>query len=761
MYGANSTRRVQIVVGGVLITVMTASARAQTQCNRPVGPDVIVGDIQDLTSYGSVGNISGFAVGTTSCNVGNQNLQWVATTNQHPVIAQNMYQLKNDRFQQIGMSWLKHGFLALTGNFCQCGCNGQGGTVLGVGCSDPYSSGLNGIQGSMGTGGLGPRFEVNAHTGGFQFPYTYQGMTGNAIYKRLQVNNSDLDPAQDGGGLYFVEGHYVSPDDAATGNQNNNASYRKVRVSWLVDTWTISVEDTTRQEQAAIRAWQDNDPTVSETDVQVQNDGLFVVAAKATPLPNGHYRYEYAVYNMNSDRSARSFSVPIVAGAIIENLYFHDVDYHSGDGIGGVNYDGTNWTASVSSTSVTWSTETFAQNESANALRWGTLYNFAFDADLVPDTIPGPATIGLFKPAAPTEVDASTVVPSNDIVGVTFWLPDGVPASLPPNVPVSFDVSIIPVNETVVVGSPTLHYRYDSGAFLTKPLLSLVGQLYQATLPPAECGDAPEFYLSAVGDGGSTATSPLGAPPNYYSAVMGDLIYALADNFETDQGWTVENVNVITGAWERGVPAGGGDLRDPPTDFDGSGQCYVTGIIDGNFDLDGGPTRLISPILDLSEALDPTLEFARWYNSSGFGDDPLFVEISNNDGASWTSVIGVYFGTNWAFLSFRIADFVTPNEQVRLRFTVQDNPDNSITEVGIDAVVVRDFRCVPLCIKGDMNDDAAVDGRDIDWFVQVVASGTGTPVELCAGDIQAPADGQVSFDDLDEFVNCLLASGCP
>ena len=306
MRGTISTRRAKVAIAAVLITVMTAPTPAQTPCNRPVGPDVIVGDLPNVTSYGSVDNISAFAVGTTSCNVGNQNLLWIAPTNQHPVIAQNMYQLKDGRFRQIGMSWLKHGFLALTGNFCQCGCNGQGGTVLGVGCSDPYSSGLNGLQGSQGTGGLGPRFEVNPYTGDFQFPYTYLGMTGDAIYKRLQVHNSDLDPALDGGGLHFVEGHYVTPDDAAAGNQDNNASYRKVRVSWLVDTWTISVEDSTRQEQAAVRAWQDNDPDVSETDVHVPNDGLFIVAAKATPMSNGLYRYEYAVYNMNSDRAARS-----------------------------------------------------------------------------------------------------------------------------------------------------------------------------------------------------------------------------------------------------------------------------------------------------------------------------------------------------------------------------------------------------------------------------------------------------------------------
>jgi hypothetical protein len=44
-----------------------------------------------------------------------------------------------------------------------------------------------------------------------------------------------------------------------------------------------------------------------------------------------------------------------------------------------------------------WSTEAFADNANANALRWGTLYSFWFDSEK-PVTR---AVIGLFKPGAP------------------------------------------------------------------------------------------------------------------------------------------------------------------------------------------------------------------------------------------------------------------------------------------------------------------------------------------------------------------------
>jgi hypothetical protein len=51
------------------------------------------------------------------------------------------------------------------------------------------------------------------------------------------------------------------------------------------------------------------------------------------------------------------------------------------------------------SNSITWTTETFAQNQNANAIRWGTLYNFRFDADQPPQS--NSATVGFFKTGSP------------------------------------------------------------------------------------------------------------------------------------------------------------------------------------------------------------------------------------------------------------------------------------------------------------------------------------------------------------------------
>jgi hypothetical protein len=287
-------------------------APSLAQCpNSASGPDVIVGSIPDIQNYGAIGNMGAYALGTTSCNVGDQELLWLANNNQHPVIGQNIYRLENGRFEQIGMSWLKHGFTALQQNLC-CSCNSSGtGTRLGVGCSDPYSAGLNGSQ-----SGLGPRWQVNAFTGNFSYPFSQQGQTGDRVFKRVQVVNDDVSPALHPDAEYFAEAQYVSPDDSAAGNGFNNVSWRPMSRPGTTTqgAWRLSLTGTTRREQAAIFAWAESDPTVEIKLVNVPGEGQFIAGANVIDNFDGTWRYEYAIFNNNSDFSASSFSLTSAPG---------------------------------------------------------------------------------------------------------------------------------------------------------------------------------------------------------------------------------------------------------------------------------------------------------------------------------------------------------------------------------------------------------------------------------------------------------------
>ncbi len=398
------------LAAGIGLAVIAAGALALVSVPRAsgggVGPDVTVYALEGVQNFGAVGGIRAYSIGTRSCNQGDVPLNWCdepggcgggTTDEDHPVIAQNLYRLKDGRFEQIGMSWLKHGFTALQISAPGCGdgsCSPTNGNFLGVGCTDPYSTGLNGSR------PLGLRSEVNAANGEYPFPYTEIG-SNDVADQRMQVRETDLDPAQNPGALYWIEGQYVAPDDAAAGNGLNNASYQAAFVSGT--SFNITPSGPTVQELPAIAAWQVADPLVEFGPADVPSTPVqrFHAARKVTDLGGGNFHYEYAVHNLNSDRSARSFTVAFPGAATISNAGFHDIEHHSGEP-----YATTDWTIDTSTPgAVTWSTDTFATDPNANALRWGTMFSFWFDA--TSDSAGITHTLGLFKPGTPTEIQFS------------------------------------------------------------------------------------------------------------------------------------------------------------------------------------------------------------------------------------------------------------------------------------------------------------------------------------------------------------------
>jgi hypothetical protein len=378
-----------LILGSITLALLMPSA-AKGQ-----GADVILGELFGTAVYARHNGIAAISVGTTSCNAGNQVLNWKALPdNRHPVITMNMYRLLDDRMTQIGQSWVKHGFLALQQNVCGFGCQAHSSDGLGVGCSDPYGAGTN--QGPN----LGSRRLINPATGIFdgqkaqQELATFQPTT--PIDHGLQVKESDL---ANPGARYFIEGHYIAADDAAAANGHNNVSHMEVRITQAAsgDFVITNAFPTTRptvREAPAIRAW----PYAEFSTHSVQDGGRIMVAHKVSRISRTKYRYEYAVYNMSNDRGVQSFSIP-VGNAQVSNVGSSAVLSH------GEAWENDSWQGSVANGRVTWSTKTFQQSENANAIRWGTTYSFWFDAEGAPTSAdaalahfksgPGPATISL------------------------------------------------------------------------------------------------------------------------------------------------------------------------------------------------------------------------------------------------------------------------------------------------------------------------------------------------------------------------------
>jgi hypothetical protein len=410
-------RALGLVATMACASILTHDARAQTTCQGHTGPDVIVGDITGPANYSAIGGYEALSLGSYSCNMGTQPVGWHAGTNQHPVIGGELYRYKvvngAGRFEQVGLSWLKHGFYALSNNLCCNNCQPTDGSILGVGCSDPYTASRNGDP-----TGMGPRYQVNAHTGFFIYPPPAPsgGNTG-----RLEVAVTDLEVSSSGGTRYFGNCQYVTPDDATANNQNNNSSYREVTVTGSGSAWTFGFTGGTHREIPAIKAWQACESGVTMTNIQLANEGLLIFGFKTTPLSGGQYHYEYAIYNMNSDLSVGSFSLPVPANVTLSNVGFHDVTRRGGDGGGGINYDGTDWPHTNAGGNLSWSTSTFAQNQNANAIRWGTTYNFHFDANASPTS--GTITIGTFKNAG--SVQTTSDVPGGTVTNAPFCFGDG------------------------------------------------------------------------------------------------------------------------------------------------------------------------------------------------------------------------------------------------------------------------------------------------------------------------------------------------
>jgi subtilisin family serine protease len=277
-----------------------------------------------------------------------------------------------------------------------------------------------------------------------------------------------------------------------------------------------------------------------------------------------------------------------------------------------------------------------------------------------------------------------------------FNYPNGLPSLINPSGGTTVRVEVLAGGETPQPGTGVLHVNDGSGwnAF---PMDEVTDNIYDGEFPAVQCGNTVLYYFTAESTDGNIISDPSGAPTAsvYDAPAASGISVVFADDFQTDKGWTVSNENLTDGAWQRGVPAGDGTRGDPTDDFDNSGSCFLTDNVAGNSDVDGGPTRLISPVFDMSGGGEATISFARWFFNDDGDEDRLVVEVSNNGGTSWTVVESVADSNSggWNEHSFRVADFVAPTATMRLRFSATDNPNDSVTEAALDAVAASIVSC--------------------------------------------------------------------
>jgi hypothetical protein len=336
---------------------------------------------------------------------------------------------------------------------------------------------------------------------------------------------------------------------------------------------------------------------------------------------------------------------------------------------------------------------------------------------------------------------------------LVFSYPQGFPDLLDFMGGTTVQVLVEPGLATPAPDTGTLHLIVNDGPLNSLPMTEIEPGLYEAIFPAFGCADVVEYFFSAETTESQLVKSPLTAPVETYEAMSGDFqVTRFLDQFQTQQQWSVDDVGLTDGSWERREPISvvQCDRGNPDGDGDGSGRCYLTDNDHAtcDSDVDGDSTTLTSPVMDASGAGTAIISYYRWYDNTGSGigpnpfEDILEVQVSDDGGASWATLetvgpTGDEVTGRWISRSLRITDAgISQTDQFRIRYVAQDLGGESIVEAAVDGVGLRMVVCCPW--------DLDVDGEvGIVDFLDLLAQWGAMP----AGPPDFDGDGTVGITD--------------
>jgi hypothetical protein len=348
---------------------------------------------------------------------------------QHPYLIWNMYRLNPDgSLEQIGRSGVKHAWLTTNGSCLDP--NDHDSHVLGRGCTDTYGTGNNDTSSD-----LGPRSEIVPATGiwgrcgSIYDPNCIGSQTSNpngSYDQRMIVRESQISPTMNPGAEYLYESWYIAREDI---NPFNSMATLTGAPSWTGSTWAPRDGGASSYKLGpAIDRWVDpQNPGANQKNVGLATpEGNVKVAVKVTSAPNGLWRYDYAVMNVDFARAVTSgtnpnirvesnagfsaFSVPLPVGAMVSAL----------PGRAGEIDPGYNWRAKVAGARAEWSTDTsvpgfsrptLGTSATPRTLDWGVLYSFTLLVDKPP--VSGSARLNVAGGGSPASYDVETLVPGS------------------------------------------------------------------------------------------------------------------------------------------------------------------------------------------------------------------------------------------------------------------------------------------------------------------------------------------------------------
>lgn len=217
-----------------------------------------------------------------------------------------------------------------------------------------------------------------------------------------------------------------------------------------------------------------------------------------------------------------------------------------------------------------------------------------------------------------------------------------------------------------------------------------------------------------------------------------------SDDFETDMGW------VLTGEFERAAPSGlGGETGnpDPSSAFAGTNVLGsdLTGLGSNHGDYEASLAdhayQATSPAFDCSSYTEITLKFKQYLNVEDPSSDHAYIDISHDNGATWTNIfsnLAEITNDAWSSKTFDISTQAAGYAQVKIRFAI-GTTDGSWFYSGwnIDNLFVEGSNCkapsdlsesdkTTTSAKLHWTENGSATLWNIEWGLEGFALGSGT-----------------------------------
>ncbi|MFH1680603.1 MAG: hypothetical protein ABIH26_08170, partial [Candidatus Eisenbacteria bacterium] len=315
--------------------------------------------------------------------------------------------------------------------------------------------------------------------------------------------------------------------------------------------------------------------------------------------------------------------------------------------------------------------------------------------------------------------------------------------------PTAITATIVSTAAPIDESACRVYYKLDGGSFQNVGMAGAGGDDYTGYIPAQGGGTYVQYYVYGEDDNANSATHPSTAPATLHAFYVGEFETVFEDDFESAGGWTVGIAGdaATTGVWERGDPQGtssSGQQVQPENDHTPAPgvNCYATqlaaGSSAGTYDVDGGRTTLVSPVIDLSDAAMALVSYWRWYTNNlgnAPNEDYWRVQVSS-DGSNWVYLENTTQSDNsWQRYLFNLGDYVSLTSTVQFRFMAEDAGTGSLVEAAVDDFKIEAI--MPPGIDPDLSTIAANDdlmlrpdgnGDSTMTVVVTVRDGAGAPV---------------------------------